>query len=332
MEIIDRKYLDVSTFSCHAGTICFYKNKPIYAWFGGTMEGNPDSAIYIQCDDQIYVIGDKDLIPRWNPVLFSYKDKLYLFVKAGRFCDSWATLLYDISDIFEEDFDIVKTKPQILPAGLNGPVKTKPIIYGYGDLIYCGSSVENILDWTSYIEVYELKDGKLKCRKRSLPLTVPKKTYQDSYYGKKKTMGIIQPSLYCDKKNKYSSPQAFFRSSRGLGKIYHSSSQINSFGDIYWPDPVATKLDNPNSGIDCVYTNDRLFLAHNPSSVHRRPLVISELDKNFNIIDQLVIQEKTDGITNSPELSYPYMVEHDGKLHLIYTYGRSKIETVTVDI
>jgi predicted neuraminidase len=326
MKIIERKFLNTTTPSCHAASIAFYKNKSIYAWFGGQMEGLPDSAIYIQCDDKIYVIGDKDPIPRWNPILFPYENKLYLFVKLGRFCDSWATFIYDISDILEDNFDIKKAKYQILPAGLNGPVKTKCIVYD--GLVYCGSSVETIVDWTSYCEIYSVKDGIFEYVDRSRPLTVPKKMYRDPYYGVRRSMGIIQPSLWCDGEVLH----AFFRSSRGLGKIYYSHGYSRYESGIGWKDPIETKLPNPNSGIDTVYFNDRLFLAYNPSDISRNPLVISELDKEFNVMNELVVQDKVEGVTNTAELSYPYLVESDDKLNLVYTYGRSKIEHVVVEV
>ena len=331
MQIIDRKFLNVTTASCHASTTCFYKSKPIYSWFGGSREGNPDVAIYIQCEDKIYSIGENDDIPRWNPILFPYEDQLYLFVKIGIFCDRWNTIIYNISDILEPNFDINKTKCQIIPAGLNLAVKTKPIVLN--GLVYCGSSVETIVDWSSYLETHIVKDGIFNYVDRSRPLTVPKKTYDDPYYGPRMTLGIIQMALYHDYKNKHTPLHAFFRSSRGLDRIYHASSYVNSVGRLSWSNPIETKLENPNSGVDCLaLSNNRLFLVHNPSSTLRHPLVISELDKELNVIDELVIQKEVSGRTNSKELSYPYLISNDDKLYLTYTYGRSKIETITLKV
>ena len=48
MEIISREFLNTETRTCHASTIEFHKNHPVFAWFGGTKEGLPDSTIYIQ--------------------------------------------------------------------------------------------------------------------------------------------------------------------------------------------------------------------------------------------------------------------------------------------
>ena len=328
MKITDRKFLNVDTPSCHAATVAYFQSKPVYSWFGGTQEGAPDSSIYIQHGDKIVTIGGEDNIPRWNPILFPYEDKLFLFVKLGVFCDRWASIIYNISDIFEDNFNIKKIIPQILPAGLNVSVKTKPI--ECGGLIYCGSSVEALIDWAAYIETYKIKDGIWEYVDRSRPLTVPKRIYDDPYYGKRMTMGIIQPSLWFNK-----TLHAFFRSSRGLGKIYYSQSVLDSLGRHFWSEPIATKFNNPNSGIDTVYTNGRLFLVHNPSETQRIPLVISELDEEFNIIDEICISDKLEGRVNTQELSYPYLIENawnEGELKLVYTYGRKRVEAVTIEI
>lgn len=328
MKILDRSFLNVSTPTCHAGTIAFYKGKPVFSWFGGSIEGSADSAIYVQYDNNVIVLGNKDNVPRWNPVLFSNDNKLSLFIKAGLYCDRWQTFVLDLSSIFDEDFSIAKISTNIIPSGLNGPVKTKPIFKnGY---IYCGSSVETIYDWTAYIESYTYKD-KFIFASRSNPIAVDKKAYIDKYGIKRFTLGIIQPSLWIDEE---SNINAFFRSSRGLGYIYHSKSCDDDHNSWSVPLPVSS-LKNPNSGIDVVHFRDRLFLVHNPSQENRYPLVISEIDnENFNVIDTLVITEKIDESENvfGPELSYPFMIENDGNLNLIYTYGRVKMEQVVIGV
>jgi len=341
MKIIDRKFLNVTTPTCHASTIAFYKDKPIYAWFGGTREGLPDSAIYIQCGDKIATIGSEDVTPRWNPILFPYKNDLFLFVKMGKFCDCWATVIYNISNIFNEGCNISSLKPQILPAGLNGPTKTKPIVFN--GFVYCGSSVETCVDWSGCIEVYEVVKGLFELVHRTHPIVIDKIAYKDFYGAQKLSQGIIQPAIWFEKKSKTNSTfHAFFRSSRGLGKIYHSYYEYYKDPDdlkldrvrrLYMTKPEPTKFDNPNSGIDTVYFDKRLFLVYNPSVDTRIPLVIHELDNDFDIKNEIVVkQAMDDDKTYSVELSYPYMIEHDGRLHLTYTYGRSKIENVTIEV
>jgi len=103
MKIESRKYLNVETSTCHASTSAYFKDEPVFAWFGGQREGLPDSTIYIQFGDKeeskVYIIGAGNNVARWNPILFPYQDRLYLFVKSGDFCDRWQTFLYDITDL-----------------------------------------------------------------------------------------------------------------------------------------------------------------------------------------------------------------------------------------
>jgi len=329
MEIIDRKFLDVETPTCHASAVAFYKDAPIFAWFGGQREGMPDSSIYIQYKGKVKALGETSNVAFWNPILFTIKDELFLSYKVGEFCDRWQTYIINITDI-ENIKDLNKVKKQIIPAGLNFCVKTKPLIYG--GFIYCGSSVETIFDWTSYIEVYGYRNNEFKYVSRSRPLTVEKKIYEyeSSYYGKVRrlTTGIIQPSIWRDDK---ANLHAFFRSSTGLGKIYYSQ-RYNDENELAWSDPMPTKFLNPNSSVDTAYIDSRLFLVHNPSKTYRYPLVLKELNEKFDVIDELVIKEKVKGRTHTPELSYPFLIEYNKQLHLTYTHGRSGAEYCVIKI
>jgi len=332
MQIINREFLVVESRTCHASTVAFHKNQLIYAWFGGTREGNPDSCIYIQIGDKVAQLGNHDNVPRWNPILFPYEDKLYLFVKIGVFCDRWQTLIYDISNLE----DLFRNKPipcQFLPAGLNGPVKTKPLVDNWGR-IYCGSSVETAWTWASYIEVYNVFDGKFQIQERSLPLII------ENPSGSSYPYGIIQPAIWRFNDSDYF--HAFFRSSRGIGKIYYSGGYLDDDGTRMWEKPVPTIFKNPNSSVDVVTVGDRLFLVHNPATTRRSPLMLSEIKEanenelygGFEVIDEIEIRDEipTSEVAYSAELSYPYMIEHDGKIHITYTYGRTKIEHVEVEI
>lgn len=345
MKILHREFARSITSGAHASTITFLKDEPVISWFGGTREGARDVGIFLQYQGQVNEFGGKTRSPWWNPILFTIEDNLYLFAKTGDFCDRWQTFLYQVH--YSEDAEAYGEKIRIgleplmtLPAGLNGPVKTKPIFRMDNKRMYVGSSVETNWDWTSYIEIYEVTDDPkqpLKFIRRSNPLTVPKVKY--SYVsrfggtGEKMSNGIIQPSLWLEGETMH----AFFRSSRGLGKIYHSKSDIDSWAETSyskWDDPMPTEFDNPNSGVDTVYFDNRLFLVYNPDDTQRTPLVVAELDEDLKVKDEIVIGTSDDvtGMTQTKELSYPYMVEQDGKLHLTYTYGRSKIEYIVIEV
>ena len=334
MKIISRKFLDKPTPTCHASTIAFHRNTPVFAWFGGNREGLPDSSIYVQYQGEIKTLGKERQVAHWNPVLFTIKDELFLSYKIGEFCDRWQSYIINITDIENID-DLDKVEKQIIPAGFNFCVKTKPLIDGND--IYCGSSVETRWDWTSYIEYFVYHQGEFKWPERDIPLAVKEKksyVYDHPVYGRAKFMslGIIQPTLWKDKKGDIN---AFFRSSRGLDKIYHSRYFSDYSEDIpKWSTPQPTKFDNPNSSVDVVYMDNRLFLVHNPSTTVRNPLVIKELDDEFRVVDEIEVTKEVKATekTYSKELSYPFMVGYKGKLHLTYTYGRSFIEWVMVNI
>ena len=312
----------------------------VSAWFGGSREGQPDTAIYIhnlRNDGKIITFGTKDSMPRWNPILVPVGTKIYLFTKAGIFCDRWQTFLHDITDWTDgiTDKEIFATA-EFLPAGINGPVKSKPLIHGEectNRIMYCGSSVETQFDWTSYIESYCIDpNDKITFGERSKPLNIKDKlVFRDPFSGVMGySLGVIQPALW----EQDGIMKAFFRSSRGLEQIYYSERI-----DGGWTLPVPTNFPNPNSAVDVVYMNNRLFLVHNPSDTNRHPLVISEIKCEENVtkikvIDQIEITKEVDKKISciSPELSYPYMVGHDGRLHLAYTYGRSRIEYVTIEV
>ena len=322
MKIIEREFLKTSTPTVHASTMAFFRGNLAQAWFGGAREGLSDSAIFVQYKGQIKVLKPDFLptfqgfaLPLWNPVLFPINDHLYLFWKAGIFCDRWASFISDISEI--ETRDLNEMPYQVLPAGLNGPVKTKAIVAKEGreNVIYCGSSVETMINWSAYIERYEMVDGKLKFLNRSNPLTV---------FGKGK--GLIQPAIW----DFGVTLHCFMRSD--LGKIYYSRLEDND--NNIWSEPIAIQIDNPNASVDVVCVKGRLFLVCNPSSVYRHPLELLELNpKTFAIEDRMVIQDIVSGkLYLSPEFSYPYLIEHDGKIHLTYTYAREKIEHCVISI
>jgi predicted neuraminidase len=335
MKIVNREFLNVETSSCHASTIAFYQEAPVFAWFGGDREGLPDSSIYIQYKDKVRVFGDKVQIAYWNPILFTIEDELFIAYKRGDFCDRWQTYILNISNINRVK-NIDESKSQIIPAGLNFCVKTKPIITD--NWLMCGSSVETKEDWTSYIEDFVYEDGKFIFTERSKPITVDKKKYifEHPWYGKinRVTSGIIQPSIWKDKRGIC---HAFFRSSRGLGRIYYSHKDVSSCPDGEWSKPEETQFENPNSGVDTLYMDGymdgRLFMVYNPSEVDRFPLVIRELNDKFDTLDEIVIRESIDkdDRTNTNELSYPYLIGHNDRLHLTYTYGRKKIEYIIIE-
>jgi predicted neuraminidase len=329
MKVLEQKLLPTDSLTVHAATIEFFNNHPVFAWFSGSREGAEDVHLCLynlHGDGKIIKIGSEDNLPRWNPILFAYNDRLFLFEKVGFFCDRWATFVHDITNwghvVPEKE---IRATGKVLPAGLNGPVKTKPIVHD--DIIYCGSSVETIFDWSGFIESYKIKNNEFIFLERSNPLYIKEKfTYVDDVGITRKSLGLIQPSLFI-KNNKHN---AFLRASRPFGKIFYSYE--NKAGT--WATPQPTNLLNPNSGIDTLVYKDSLYLAYNPSSTKRLPLVISKISQKsdeclfYKVEDEVLIRENANcnGRAFYSELSYPYMIEHNNLFHLVYTYARTAIE------
>ena len=340
MKLKSREFLDTRTNSVHAASIEFWKGEPVFAWFGGSREGAADVSLFIDklnCNSCL-TLGNMDTMPRWNPILFAHDGKLWLFEKAGQFCDRWQTFIHDIGSC--KPGEPIKSA-QVLPAGLNGPVKTRPVVVG-GEIV-CGSAVETFHDWTSYMENYTIdSSSEWVLSSRSNPISVKeKKSHADFRGNAKQTLGIIQPAIWEDRNGLHS----FFRSSSGLGRIYYSRRINDSWSDdSCWTDPVATNLLNPNSGVDVVCVNEKIYLVSNQSETLRNPISIREIKKNspedWETVDELIIRESINeedkrssgGACLSEELSYPYMIEHEGELHLVYTYGRKYIEYCVVNL
>ena len=347
MKILERCFLPQPRMSVHAASLAYFNGHMVFAWFGGSAEGANDVCIYLynlHGDNKMIVIGN-DNIPRWNPVLFTVADRLFLAEKAGLWCDRWQTFFHDITDWPRDitDKEIMATA-QMLPAGLNGPVKTKPLLEfgtysdGKSGVITFGSSVETAYDWSSWLEFYYLtKSNKLEFLNRQGPFFIAEKpVYTDFNGATRRGLGVIQPSLWHDD----SGIHAFLRSSKPYGKIYLVDKFSGEYGYENITSPAPTNFRNPNSGIDTVYFNKKLYLAYNPSSSCRYPLVVSEIERtkerglNFAVKEEVSIREKVteEHAMFSPELSYPFMIEQGGKLHLVYTYGRRMIEYVVVGL
>lgn len=337
MKILSREFLPCKTTSAHAATIEWWKDHFVYAWFGGTAEGQPDVAIYVynlNNKGETIVIGNKDQYPRWNPILYSYQERLYLFEKVGLFCDRWQTVIHDITEWKSSNdvYDKTRKSSQFLPCGLNGPVKLRPVIISsdQSESILCGSSFETFADWTSYVEEYRVVNGIWTNVGRSNPLVVKDKVmYADPFSGMPRmSLGIIQPSLWIDNNGIC---KAFFRSSHGLNKIYYSEMDDKKV----WSLPVPTNIVNNNSGVSTVYMNGNLYLAFNNSDKYRFPLQIQRIKQTSNAQfeidkeqDTLLIADKDAEIM---EFSYPYMIENQGLIHLVYTHGRVVIEHCVID-
>jgi predicted neuraminidase len=295
------------TPSCHASTIVeAEKGKFLAAWFGGKKEGANDVRIWLSSFDgkkwsQPAVVAEEKGQPTWNPVLFkSGKGTLFLFYKAGPSPQTWSAFVRRSTD---------SGKPwgaaEILPAGLLGPIKNKPI--EVKNAILAPTSVESYRAWCSWVE-RSTDDGKTWVRHG--PIAVPGKPH-----------GVIQPTLFLTSKGHVLA----LNRSRGMGAIVESTS---TDGGLTWSAGKLTKLPNPGSGIDGVRGADgHFYLAYNHSTRARTPLNVARSKDDGKTWQTVATAEDAAG-----EFSYPALIQaSDGLLHLTYTYNRKHIKHLTYD-
>ncbi len=302
-------YAEAPFRSCHASTLVEVAPGTILAaWFGGTDEGENDVAIWGARLEggqwgPVREWARAEGVPCWNPALFHTEEgETLLFYKAGENPRSWSGLV-------KRSFDAGKTwsKAELLPAGILGPIKNKPIQLDDGTLV-CGSSVESWRAWACWVEL--TKDGGRTWTKHG-PIEVPNHP-----------MGIIQPTMF---ETREGNLRFLCRATRSIGKICLAESRD---GGKTWSDARPIDLPNPNSGIDAVRMHDgRIALIYNHTPSARSPLNLGISDDDGETWEMALTLEDQPG-----EYSYPAVIQSkDGKLHITYTWKRQRIKYVVVD-
>jgi predicted neuraminidase len=303
------------TPSCHASTIVeLDHDRLMTAWFGGTREGAPDVAIWSSRRSLEGWSPAKELvrepeIATYNPVLFQAPGGLlWLYYKFGPSPGLWSA--GRLSSVDEgHNF----TPPEHLPAGLYGPIRTKPLVLKNGTIL-SGTSVESYESWACWIE---RSTDRGRTWTRIGPIAAPKSLAQ-SPAKNGSPYGIIQPSLL-EMGGRHI--RLYARSTQEIGHI----CQSDSFDDgLTWSEVKATALPNPNSGIDAVRLPDgRIVMVYNNTTTGRTPL-------NLAITKDGVEWRKLYDLETEPgEYSYPAMVlARNGDLLITYTWNRRKIRFV----
>ena len=145
--------------SCHASTIEDTPSGLVAAWFGGSDEGNSDVGIWVSRHDgerwstPVEVANGvsedgRKRHPTWNPVLFHERKshEIILYYKIGVNPQSW-------SGFFRRSKDFGKTwgESYIMPAGLLGPIKNKPIQLEDGAVL-SPTSIESYKNWACWVD------------------------------------------------------------------------------------------------------------------------------------------------------------------------------------
>ena len=304
---------------CHASTIAQLPDGGLVAaWFGGTRESRPDVGIWVsrQVDGKWTapvevadgVQSPEKRYPCWNPVLFQpSKGPLMLFFKVGPSPSEWWGEL-----MISDDGGRTWKNRRKLPKGFDGPVKNKPVEMKDGS-IWCPSSTEYD-GWRVHIEV---TPDQGKTWRKIGPLNDGKK------------VGAIQPSILLYDGGKRI--QLLCRDKRGMGNVWQVWSED---GGRTWGEFTSTGLPNPNSGTDAVTLDDGLQVLVYNNSVRVGPFPAGR--QILNVASSRDGKHWTAGPVLEKragwEFSYPAVIQaNDGLVHVVYTWGRTRIKHVTLD-
>lgn len=309
--------------SAHASTIVETRGGFIAAWFGGTAEGRPDVSIWVARRDRsrwsapVQVANgaqrDGSSEPCWNPVLFQPSGgPLVLFYKVGPNPREWKGLVRISKDLGRTWSEAIR-----LPEGILGPIRAKPVELG-GGVMLAGSSTEHAgwvvhmerfgaqSQWPGMIWIPEALES-ANAWQASGPLNDPAE------------FGTIQPTILVHAPARL---QILCRSQQGVVTEAWSDD-----GGLRWSRMTATRLPNPNAGIDAVRLADgRFLLVYNPTTEdrHRLDVAMSTDGKSWQGV---VVLEDSPG-----EYSYPAVIQaRDGLVHVTYTWKRERIKHVAID-
>jgi predicted neuraminidase len=307
-------YTDAPFPSAHASNIVELRDGDFLAsWFGGTAEGKPDVAIWSSRLHNGRWSAPAELareanIATYNPVMFYTKDhRLWFYYKFGPHPTSWSA-----ARRWSDDDGKTWSTVEHLPAGVSGPIRTKPLVMEDGTVV-SGTSVESYHTWAVWIE-RSTDNG--ESWQRIGPITVPaRQAWPETY-------GIIQPTVIQMSGKKL---RLFARSTRQIGRICIADSLD---GGLTWTDARPLDLPNPNSGIDVVHLRDGRYVAvYNDSTTKRTPLTLAvssdgEHFRNFRTLE-----------SGEGEFSYPAMIQdHEGNLDITYTWNRKRIRFVRIPL
>ena len=297
---------DTITGEAHASTIVEAADGSfLCAWFGGARESSKETDIWMARYEngtwgKSAIVAPEPNVACWNPVLFrTPDDRIWLFYKSGDNVPSWAGV-YKTSD----DNGYTWSETVIMPAGVYGPIKNKPIMLSDGRML-CPSSAENYRAWTSWMHIFDIENNSWAL---SNAIEFPGNPH-----------GLIQPTVWEAEPGHIVS---LMRSTQDIGVIARSDSFDN--GET-WSPAEATELPNPNSGIDAVKLADgRVVLIYNHTTRDgegRSTIHIAVSDDDAKTWSEPWLMEDEGG-----EYSYPAVIQaENGDVHVTYTWFRKGV-------
>jgi alpha-L-rhamnosidase len=292
---------------CHASTIAeVAPGKLVAAWFGGTRERAPDVGIWVARQENgrwldAVEVANGAGVPTWNPVLFQPQDSpLVLFYKVGPSPSQWWGMMMTSTDQGK-----TWSQPVRLPDGVLGPIKNKPVTLADGSWL-CPSSTEGDGGWRVHFEL--TRDAG--------------KTWQIIGPVERTTLEAIQPSVLFHSDGRL---RALCRTRNGVIAATWSRDAGKT-----WSALEATRLPNPNSGLDAVTLADgRQLLVYNHSSAKARyPLDVALSSDGTNWEHALTLEDEP----CPAGYAYPAVIQTtDGLVHITYTWNRQSIKHVVLD-
>ena len=313
--------------SAHASTVIETGGNIAAAWFGGTAEGNPNVGIWFsRCEGGRWSIpveaanGNQPgggRLPCWNPVLFQPdRGPLLLFYKVGPNPREWWGLVR-----ISEDGGRSWSEAAELPAGTLGPIRAKPVQLADGSLL-AGSSTEHS-GWTVHMERFsppKITEAGAAAQAWSLEsLSSADAWSKTGALNDPGEFGAIQPAILVHSPQRL---QILCRSRQGV-----ITEAWSADGGLTWDRMSATRLPNPNAGIDVTRLRDgRFLLVYNPTAQGREKLALALSSDGREWRKTLVLED-------SPgEYSYPAQIQaRDGLVHITYTWKRERIKHVVID-
>jgi predicted neuraminidase len=320
--------------SSHASTIVELHNGDLMAaWFGGSAEGHSDVAIWGARHTKdgwskpTLLVREPD-IAAWNPVLFHTEDgRLWLYYKFGPVAAGWTG-----ARMVSTDDGATWSASEHLPAGLLGPIRTKPFVGPHG-LVLSGSSTESYHAWAVWIE-RSIDGGQTFARLG--PYTLPNPAIHalagsalngiNTTVGKtgpEQTTGLIQPTVLWLGGHHF---RFYARGTTNISRICIADSLDDGAS---WTTPRALDIPNPNSGLDVVRLRDgRFVLIYNPTTEGRSPLALA-VSKDGEHFRSFFTLESEAG----QEFSYPAIIQlANGDLAATYTYHRTRIRFASIPL
>jgi len=330
-EVITGQYFvsqDIEDFDCHSSSlIASAPGKLCAVWKGGPGKGSSSFDIKENVGIWLSLFENNNWsIPRqiveaadsvcWSPVLTKHPSgKLILFYRIG------ADPRHTVS-LFKTSHDngLNWSAAQILPAGIVGPTKTKPVFDDQGNML-CGSSVEvgepedELKATACWIEIL----GQNQRWSKHGPIAI-----------KERPFGCIEPVLFwgnngtlkmlCRDRSHKMNLDGWIRSAESLDK------------GKTWSELEKTTLPNPDAGIDALNCIEgEVVLIFNNSHTDRYPLTLA-LSKDYG-------QTWTTFFDLEEESGeFPSITQDvQGFLHVTYAYKQAgqtqrRIKHVVIDL